>query len=350
MPLTPGTELREPSRFCQLKADTRQWTSGRVRFAVIGRADGKQGDKYIVFEKTFFGRSSQRPQKFILHEHDWKNLKRLIDGDLVEHTGWETSIPSLDQAALSQLLQKEPDLFEKLLANPNVASLSSASMESLDRLAVRLYEIKTERLDVILQELSRASGKDIETFSSLLEDLRLSQVSTMAALVYQKLKMIDLLEATCGNPEKSEADVHEIFEANPWLVGKTYEIVQSDRTLATYLQEYAPHDPETKKRPDLILKTLPNTSDVILIELKAPGVKLKAQHIGQVLEYKAIIQQNKPNVEEVHCFVYGYQKDVTFLTSKDAEIRTFSEVIAQLRAEYREYARIIEAGREAQSL
>jgi hypothetical protein len=52
-------------------------------------------------------------------------------------------------------------------------------------------------------------------FGSLLEDLRLNQVSTMAALVYQKLKVIDLLESTCSNTSNIERDVHDIFDK--WL-------------------------------------------------------------------------------------------------------------------------------------
>jgi hypothetical protein len=225
---------------------------------------------------------------------------------------------------------------------------SEASLESLDRIAIKLYEVKTGRIDLIFKELSTASGEDLTRFSSLLEDLRLNQVSTMAALVYQKLKVIDLLEATCSNPKNLERDVHKIFDKIPWLVGKAYEIVQSDRPLSQYMAEHSPLDPELKKRPDLILKIVPTTQDIVLVELKAPGIALKAKHIGQVLEYKALIAHNKPNVENIHCFVYGYEKDQTFVISKDATLKTFSELIAELRTEYREYSKIIESGKEVE--
>ena len=48
----------------QLKADTRQWNSGRVKFAVIGW-ENRPDDNYIVFEKNFFGQSKNPDQKFI---------------------------------------------------------------------------------------------------------------------------------------------------------------------------------------------------------------------------------------------------------------------------------------------
>ena len=111
--------------------------------------------------------------------------------------------------------------------------------------------------------------------------------------------------------------------------------------------EYFPD--ELKKRPDLILKSMPTTQDIVLIELKAPGVPLKAKHVGQVLEYKALIKRNKPNVGSIHCFVFGDSKHDTFSLSNDAEIKTFSELIAKLRTEYGKYLKIIETGKEVES-
>jgi len=329
----------------QLKADTRQWNSGRVKFAVIGW-EGKPDRNYIVFEKNFFGKSIHPDQKFNLRYADWLNLKKLVDGELTNITEWEKTISVVDQKSLAKLIETDPDSLGKVLSNPNILKLSESSIESLDRLAIKLYEIKTDRIDLILKELSKSTSEDIVRFSSLLNDLKLNQISMMASLVYQKLKVIDLLEKTCCDITRSERDVHEIFERNCWMVGKEYEIIQSDRSLSTYLGENMPIDTETRKRPDIIAKKIPYTEDIVLIELKAPGVKLKANHIGQVLTYKALIQRNKPNVKNIHCFVYGYEKDMTFSMSNDAEIKTFSELISDLRAQYQEYQKVLEEGKE----
>jgi hypothetical protein len=334
-----------PKKIRLLKSDTRQWSSGRVKLSVIG-LESHPEQTYIVLEKNLLGRKCP-PQRFNLRSHDWVNLKRLIDGDLQPYSEWQQAIPIVDQAALSSLIANHPDLFEKVLSNPNILNLSESSLESLDRIAIKIYEVKAERIDLIFKELSKASGEDLTRFSSLLEDLRLNQVWMMASLVHQKLKVIDLLESTCGNTNKVERDVHDIFDKNPWLVG--HEIVQSDKPLSTYLAMHAPMDPDLKKRPDLIIKAVPNAPDIVLVELKAPGVPLKAKHVGQVLEYKALIQRNKPNVGTIHCFVFGYEKDQTFVLSKDVEMHTFSELVAKLRAEYREYLKIVETGKEVES-
>jgi len=330
-----------------LKSDTRQWSSGRVKFTVIGW-EGRPTDNYVVCQKLLLGRD-QPQQKFNLRERDWANLKKLIDGDLQQHTEWERTIPTVDQAALASLIDKHPDVFEKILSNPNVLKLSDASFEALDRIANKIYEVRTERIDRIFKELSISSGGDLATFSDLLNELRLNQISAMTAITYQKLKVIDLLETTCSNPNNVERDVHDIFDKNIWLAGKAYEIVQSDRPLSRFMTENVPVDAELKKRPDLILKSMPTTQDIVLIELKAPGVPLKAKHVGQVLEYKALIKRNKPNVGSIHCFVFGDSKHDTFSLSNDAEIKTFSELIAELRTEYGEYLKIIETGKEVES-
>ncbi len=323
-----------------LKTDTRQWTSGRVKFAVIGWV-GKPDRNYIVLEKNFFGKSRNPDQKFNLRESDWVNLKKLIDGDLIKATEWLPTVQIIDQKSLDEFLKQNPDALEKILASPDILKLNEQSIESLNKLVVKLFEIKKDQAEVILKQLTAASKQDLELFSKLLEDLRLNQISTLASLIYQKLKVIDLLETVCMDSSRSERDVHKIFESNTWLLGKQFEILQSDKPLSQYFETNVKEDPETRKRPDLILKQLPFSNDIVLVEFKAPGIKLKAKHIGQVLEYKALIQQNKPNVSNIHCFVYGYEKDHTFTKSNDVVLKTFSEIIAELRSEFNEYEKLL---------
>jgi len=115
-----------------LKSDTRQWTSGWVKFAVIGW-EGQPEDNYIVCQKLLLGKD-QPTQKFNLRQRDWVNLKRLIDGDLQKYSEWEKTVPTVDHAALAVLIANYPDLFEKVLSNPNILKLSEASLEALDRI------------------------------------------------------------------------------------------------------------------------------------------------------------------------------------------------------------------------
>ena len=330
--------------FRSLKSDTRQWTSGRVKFTVLGIED-KPETAYILFEKDFFGKTQQKPQRFILRSHDWKNLKKLIDEELTSLTQWPAQA-AIPREELEKLLTDNPELLETVLAAPHIGSLPKTSLEALDRLAGRVFEIKIETLDLIVKRLEESKSVELVTFASLLQDLRLHQLSTLSALVYQKLRVIDVFGKLTTDEVINESKVHELFDKNIWLCGKDYEIIQSNKSLANYLDKNVREDPELKKRPDLIVKSIPNTQDVILIELKAPGVKLTAEDIGQVLSYRALIEQNQPSTKKIHCFLFGYEKSPTFTMSKDVEIKTFSELISRLKVEYAEYQRVIEVGSE----
>lgn len=339
--------LKRSSKAKLLKRETRHWSSGHVRLSVIG-IEGHPEDNYIVLEKQFSGTLPRQEQRFNLREHDWKALKRLIEGGagekgLVAEAQWAP--PVISDEDLARLVGTSPELLEVVLSAPNLGQFSEPSLQSLDRLANRIGDLKREQIELIFERLSAASTAGIEEFSGLLRDLQLEQVTSLARLVDHKLRTLDVLENVAANRSESERAVHRIFDLNPWLLGKGFEIVQSDRTLATYLGENVRVDPKTRRRPDLVVKRTPYTEDVVLVELKAPGVPLGAEHIGQVLGYKGLIEQYRPNIGDIHCFVFGYEKDTTFTPSLDVAMKTFSELINELRDEYREYARALEVQR-----
>lgn len=332
----------------QLKTDTRQWNSGRVKFAVVGWKD-KPEKNYIVFEKNFFGISKNKDQKFNLLNKDWDRLKQLIDGELATTTGWIIPNSIINKNELDSLVEKDPNILSRILSSKNLFKLSESSLESLDELIIKVYDVKKDKIDLILKKLSETSVTEIEKFGSLLEDLKLNQVSMMASLVYQKIKIIELLESLVISRESSEKDIHKVFESNPWLIGNRYEIVKSEKTLSDYLNISLKEDVEMGKRPDIIARIIPHTNDVVLVEFKSAQVKLKAKHIGQILEYKSLIHKYRPNTKIIHSFLFGYEKDDTFIDSNDVEIKTFSEIISERRSEYQSYQDILELGKEVNS-
>ena len=171
--------------------------------------------------RTFFGRTSNAPQRFILRERDWQNLKRLIDGPQAQG-GWADSTkwkPSIDEKALADLISRHPDLLETVLGSSNLGKFSDKSLEALDGLGARIFEIKAESIDKIFERLVESSTQTIQTFAALLSDLRLDQISLLSNLIYRKLRTLDLLERVIVEISSREAIVHEIFDQNPWLLG-----------------------------------------------------------------------------------------------------------------------------------
>jgi len=335
-----------------LASDTRQWSSGLVRFAVIG-IKGHPEKNYIVFEKNLVGRDSDS-QRFILRVHDYARLKTLIEGELAEQHAWALEECGFQLVAGSELAERlvayaeeSPEVVEKILELPNLGNLSGASFESIDRLALRVYEIQADNVDRVLDKLSRADADELTQFSALLDQLQLGQISVLANLVNQKLRVIDLFERVATDAGSLERQVHELIEQNPWIADRRYEICASDVPLQTYLQENAPDDPELKKRPDLIVRRVPHRAEVVIIELKRPSVKLRPEHVGQVLTYKSLVRRYEPNVQVIDCYLFGYERHQSFtIESADVTVNTYAELIAELRDEYREYLEALKSARD----
>lgn len=342
---SPPPERRKAIR---VASDTRQWTSGVVRFTVI-TVEGHPETAYIAFAKDVVGRPPLKGgfQRFNLRLRDWNNLKRLIEEELAQHHGWlldqsGLQLVSTGDKDLFRFLDGNPGLLEKLLDLPNVRMLSRESFEALNRLGTKVYAVQGRHLETILEKLARASEQEFVQFASLLRDMRIGQVATLANLIRQKLQIITLFKILTSARETREAPIHELIENNVWIADKRYEIVASDETLARFLDENTKVDPELKKRPDLIVRRVPHEQRIVLIELKRPGIGLRAAHVGQILEYKALIKQYRPNVQEIDCYLFGYQKHPSFMDSADVKFRTFSELVTGLEDEYGEYLRVLE--------
>jgi hypothetical protein len=346
--MTADSRSSEPRQARRIASDTRQWTSGVVRFAVIG-VEAHPERSYVKFEKDLIGVPFDRGgvQRFNLNLRDWNNLKRLVETELAEHHRWVIEGAGLHVLApastdLVRFLETNPGLVEKILDLQNLATLSKESFEALNRLALKVYAVQGRHLDTILEKLSSASEHEFVQFAALLRDMRLGQVATLATLIRQKLAIISLFRTLTSAQDTREGAIHEVIENNIWIANKRYEIVASDETLARYLAENAAVDPDLKKRPDLIVKRVPYEQRVVVIELKRPDIQLHARHIGQVLEYRDIIQQYRPNLQGIDCYLFGYAKSKGFSGSRDVTIRTYSELVTELEDEYREYLRVLD--------
>lgn len=328
---------------------TRTWSSATVRFSVIAIEDHPEST-YISLEKDLIGKPSVvGVQRFRLRLRDWNNLKQLIETELSEKHGWllqssgVTVVPGQITEQMVKLVNENPALVERLLGAPNLKTLSASSFEHLNRLAMKVYQVQSQNVELVLKNLSKASPQEFVQFATLLTDLRLGQVATLANLVKQKLEIIGLFEALASSQESREREVHKVIEDNPWIANKSYEVLASDRMLAEYLEKNVKEDPELRKRPDLIVKRVPSHDELVLIELKAPNVRLRPAHIGQILEYKSLIQKFKLGTKNIDCYLFGYEKHESFAhESKDVTIKTFSELSSALRDEYQAYLRVLE--------
>src|SRR6266446_4621599 len=149
----------ERRKAIRVASDTRQWTSGVVRFTVI-TVEGHPETAYIAFAKDVVGRPPLKGgfQRFNLRLRDWNNLKRLIEEELAQHHGWlldqsGLQLVSTGDKDLFRFLDGNPGLLEKLLDLPNVRMLSRESFEALNRLGTKVYAVQGRHLETILEKL-----------------------------------------------------------------------------------------------------------------------------------------------------------------------------------------------------
>ena len=168
-------EAKKPSKARVVASDTRKWTSGIVRFAVL-TIEGHPEESYIILKKNLLGKPlAVGVQGFRLRLKDWNNLKRLVEVELSEKHQWvlESSGISLvhgqNAAELSKFINQNPEFIGKILASPNLKLLSAASFESLSALAIKIYQVQSKNIEIVLRNLSKASPSEFVQFAAILE-------------------------------------------------------------------------------------------------------------------------------------------------------------------------------------
>ena len=105
----------------------------------------------------------------------------------------------------------------------------------------------------------------------------------MGQIVFEKLKVIDLLEKKIRENGTTEPDLQKILEGAPWLIDPSWECLTKNRPLKTfrssfeawYKKEYkeeiltSTEVPHMTKRPDFIFLHLGNSAKIV--EIKKPG-------------------------------------------------------------------------------
>jgi len=174
-------------------------------------------------------------------------------------------------------------------------------------------------LDHILKSILKLNTKMISKFSNLLEKTDMEDIIEFSDKVAAKLEDVDFLEklvySDIAKNVKERKQLHKILEKMLWVFGEEYNDsirLLSDKGLAKNLEElskktlfYKPSKSddnisEVKERSvksitDLFLyseKILDaDRKEVLVIELKAPKVKISPKELDQVMKYAQEIEE-----------------------------------------------------------
>ena len=141
--------------------------------------------------------------------------------------------------------------------------------------------------------------------------MSLSAIIGAAKIVTDRLKFLTGLEAILFDPEpkkrlKERSQLHRIIAQNCWLFGEEYNLSVDDQSLTEVLRKHrkllgddlvidepVKHITKTRGIVDLMLSKAirqhrANTLTHLVVELKAPSVKINADEVTQVEKYRLL--------------------------------------------------------------
>jgi hypothetical protein len=196
----------------------------------------------------------------------------------------------------------------------------SAAPAKTRALHLRMLRHAIERgpddLQMILKEVLDLPERKQKELAGLLQETTLSAIITAAKTVADRLKFVSALESIVFDPEtkerlKERAQLHKILAENTWIFGEEYNLWASDKDLTHVLEKHrAILDPSIviddpvkvvgKKRGivDLMLSRATrrhraNDIEHLVVELKAPKVKIGAGEVTQAKRYAMAVSKDE---------------------------------------------------------
>lgn len=195
--------------------------------------------------------------------------------------------------------------------------VSSTKAKALHlRMLRNAIERGPEELQLILKEVLDLPARKQKELATLLQETTLSAIITAAKTVADRLKFVSALESIVFDPEtkgrlKERTQLHKILAENTWVFGEEYNLWVSDKDLRRVLEKHRDHldasisidEPVKvigKKRGivDLMFSRATrrhraNDIEHMVVELKAPKVKIGAKEITQAKQYAIAVTSDE---------------------------------------------------------
>jgi Histidine kinase-, DNA gyrase B-, and HSP90-like ATPase len=222
--------------------------------------------------------------------------------------------------ATTQLEKAERKIFDIVAvtvqeAAPEFGEIPNQQMALHLRMLRHAIERSPTELQRILDEVLKLPRRKQKELAQLLDETDLSGIISAATLVADRLKFLQglgviLFDYEAKDRLKERTQLHKILETNTWIFGEEFNLWASDRELTTVLKAHADKldsdlvidDPVklvTRKRGivDLMLSRAQkrhraNDYEHLVVELKAPKVKLTAKHLTQIKDYALAVARD----------------------------------------------------------
>ena len=239
----------------------------------------------------------------------------------------EKIYPFPDDEPATQLELIERQVFDIVALNvarflPDFEGSAPRSKALHLRMLRQAIEKGPEDLQLILTEVLNLPPRQQEVLAELLREGSLSSIINGTKVISDRLKFLNGLEAILFDkgPKqrlKERSQLHRILARNPWIFGEEFHLSVSDMSLTEVLRKHksmlgdeividAPvrHVCQTRGIVDLMLsrqirRHRVNDLTHLVVDLKAPTVKISRDEISQIVGYAASVtaDQRFRNVE-----------------------------------------------------
>jgi hypothetical protein len=238
------------------------------------------------------------------------------------------------------------------------------------RLLRHAIEKSPNELQLILEEVLKLPKRSQKDLAQLLQDTTLSSIIGAAKIVADRLKFLRGLESILFDSDKKarlkeRSQLHRIVADNPWLFGEEFSLSVDDQSLTEVLRKHkkalgenivisepVKHVSKARGIVDLMLSRAirrHSASDLthLVVELKAPSVKVNSKEILQIEEYALSVRKDERfrnlNVSWQFWVIsddYGdyaadrIQDSTGLIRSKDNQkifVKTWSQILADNR-------------------
>lgn len=265
--------------------------------------DSNARETFLDLKKELQAKIAEIQKKFLLNRADIE-LQKMKDRNT-----W----PSFPDDEYGQLRKKdfqivatelycvEPRIFRKLKVEQEKSLLGFMNL--------LLASDERENILEIIQQVVHLSTEQRERFADILKRTKIQYILEMMDLLDKRNTVVQYLKSIVYDFSKfsNERDHLQVtVEQHFWLFGEQYHLLTADKTLASSLREYevltdTGSDSEMvdskamKKRADIFLYTQriqeDSTSEMLILELKAPSVKLSTKVYNQIESYVHTIRK-----------------------------------------------------------
>lgn len=191
------------------------------------------------------------------------------------------------------------------------------------------------------------SGDSSEGFlkvASKLQEHSVPEAMGLAMTFAQRAYALSLLHKLVH--EKSEENIQELIEDFPWILQPRGDLLTADQHMKTTIEHSALNDDTTdragrmikgmseKERADFVFLTDTSKKTIQIVELKAPGRELTAEHERQLRDYLDYVFTFHPKATLSGLLVGNPGSPPIETNDRRIQVRGWDEILLECRATY----------------